>query len=226
MVKKGKAMSINIKNLVPIILSPILFMLILALTYLRLQDGGIWDGWIINMDIVFVCAYLFWIILESKVSKSELDKGDKTHDFGTCELYAIGQAAVFLSALWFKSVWQSPNFFHLLGFLIFLLGGIYRLWAIRTLGRYYSHIVREVDGHKIIDSGPYKYIRHPAYAGMITANLGVVIYFFNLPTLIIFLFLFLPAIVLRILVEEKTLFKMEGYTEFAKERKRLFPAVW
>ena len=219
-------MRINIKNMIPMIMAPILFILILVLTFLRLKGGGIWDGWIINMDIVFVCVYLFWIVLESKVSKSELDKGDKTRDYGTCQLYAIGQAAVFLSALWFESIWQSPNMFHIIGFSIFLVGVSFRLWAIRTLGRYYSHVVREVDGHKIIDSGPYRYIRHPAYSGMITANLGVVIYFFNLPTLIIFLCLFIPAIVLRILVEEKTLFRMEGYTEFARDRKRLFPALW
>lgn len=219
-------MSTNIKNMVPMILGPILFILILVLTFFRLRDGGIWDGWIFNMDIVFVCAYLLWIILESRVSKSELDKGDKTRDFGTCGLYAIGQAAVFLSALWFEPVWRSPGPFHILGFSIFLIGVSFRLWAIRTLGRYYSHIVREVDDHRIIDSGPYRYIRHPAYSGMITANLGVVIYFFNLPTLIIFLCLFMPAIVLRILVEEKILFNMEGYPEFARKRKRLFPAVW
>jgi protein-S-isoprenylcysteine O-methyltransferase Ste14 len=171
-------------------------------------------------------AYLLWIIVELRVSVKEVGQGEKTRDFGTCELYAIGQAAVFLTALWFRPVWRSPNFFHLVGFLVFLLGVAHRLWAVRTLGRYYSHIVREVDGHKIVDSGPYRYIRHPAYAGMLLANLGIVIYFLNVTTSVIYFFLFVPAVVLRILVEEKPLFTMEGYPEFAKERKRLIPAIW
>lgn len=214
------------KNLIPIILSSIFILLILALTFMRFDDPSIWDGWVFNLDVLFVLAYLLWIIVESRVSIKEVDQGKETRDFGTCELYGIGQAAVFLSALWFKSFWHSPNVFHILGFLVFLVGVVYRLWAVRTLGRYYSHIVREVNGHKIVDSGPYRHIRHPAYTGMILANLGVVIYFFNLSTSIIYFFVLIPAIMLRILVEEKMLFKIEGYPEFAKDRKRLIPAIW
>jgi protein-S-isoprenylcysteine O-methyltransferase Ste14 len=44
--------------------------------------------------------------------------------------------------------------------------------VLKLLGHYYSHIVREVYDHKIIDSGPYKYIRHPAYAGTHIATIG------------------------------------------------------
>lgn len=187
---------------------------------------SIWTDSLINFDIIFVSVYLVWIFIESRVSKKEIDKGNKTSDFGTCELYAIGQAAVFLSALWLDSVWKFPNIYHIFGFLIFLSGIIYRLWAIKTLGKYYSHIVRELDGHKIIDSGPYRHIRHPAYAGMILANIGVVLYFFNIATLMLFMLLLVPAIILRILVEAKTLFKIEGYPEFAKSRRRLIPELW
>jgi protein-S-isoprenylcysteine O-methyltransferase Ste14 len=75
-------------------------------------------------------------------------------------------------------------------------------------------------------SGPYRFTRHPAYAGMIIANAGIFMYFFNWVTICVFLFILLPAILLRIAVEERTLFGIEGYSEFAKERKRLFPAVW
>jgi protein-S-isoprenylcysteine O-methyltransferase Ste14 len=155
-----------------------------------------------------------------------LNKGNKTSDYGTYELYATGQAAVFLSALWFTSAWHSFNLFHVLGFTIFLVGIAYRFWAIRTLGTYYFHMVREVEAHKIGDTGPYRYIRHPAYAGMILANLGVVIFFFNLITLIIFLLVLFPAIILRIVIEEKTLFRIDGYVKFAQNRQRLIPGIW
>jgi protein-S-isoprenylcysteine O-methyltransferase Ste14 len=92
-----------------------------------------------------------------------------------------------------------------------------------TLGHYYSHMVREVDNHKIIDSGPYKYIRHPAYAGMIIAHFGIVLFFLNPATLLIFFLMFIPAIILRIFIEEKTLFRIEGYFNYAENRKRLIP---
>ncbi len=216
----------NKRNITPLILSTILIGLICIFSILRLNNLSIWQDTTINFDIVISGIYVMWMIFESKISKKELSKGSKTSDFGTCELYAIGQAGVFLSALWFNSVWKDPNIFHFFGFLLFISGIIHRIWAIMTLGRYYSHIVREVEGHKIIDSGPYCYIRHPAYTGMILANTGIVLFFFNAVTLLIFLLVLIPAIALRILIEEKTLFNIEGYSEFAKSRKRLIPAIW
>jgi protein-S-isoprenylcysteine O-methyltransferase Ste14 len=214
------------RNATPLILSILLIALICILTVYRVTHQTIWINSIVNIDVVFASVYLAWILNESKISKEELNKGKRTSDYGTCELYAIGQAAVFLSALWFTSAWRSPNLFHLLGVILFLGGITYRLWAIKTLGKYYSHIVREVDAHQIVDSGPYRHIRHPAYAGMILANLGIVIFFFNLITLILFLLILIPAIILRILIEEKTLFRIGGYGKFAQNRQRLIPGIW
>ena len=216
----------NKRNIIPLILSTVLIGLICVFSILRLNSLSIWQDTTINFDIVISCIYVVWMLFESKISKKELSKGNKTSDFGTCELYAIGQAGVFLSALWFNSIWKNPNFSHFLGLLIFLFGVVYRLWAVITLGKYYSHIVRKIESHKIIDSGPYRYLRHPAYAGMILANAGITLFFLNTVTLLIFLLLLIPAIILRILVEEKTLYEIKGYPDFANSRKRLIPAIW
>ena len=153
----------NKGNIIPLILPTILIGLICIFSILRLNNLSIWQDTTINFDIVISCIYVVWMIFESKISKKEPSKGNKTSDFGTCELYAIGQAGVFLSALWFNSVWKDPNIFHFFGLLIFIL---------------------------------------------------------------IFLLVLIPAIILRILIEEKTLFKIQGYPEFAKSRKRLIPAIW
>lgn len=167
------------------------------------------------------------MIIELRVTKKDVDtKGKKTYDFMTCQLYGVGQALTILTALWFPSVWRMPNAAHFVGISIFLLGGCYRFWAIRTLGKFYSHRVRTVHQHKIIVSGPYSITRHPAYAGMIIANLGLSVYFFNWVTICVFLLILAPAIILRIVIEEKMLFKIDGYPEFAKNRKRLFPGIW
>jgi protein-S-isoprenylcysteine O-methyltransferase Ste14 len=214
------------RNATPLILAILLMALICLLALYRITHQNIWINFIANFDIIFASVYLAWILIESKISKEELNKGNKTSDYGTCELYAIGQAAVFLSALWFTSAWQSPNLFHFLGFTTFLAGIAYRRWAIKTLGKYYSHMVREVDGHQIIESGPYRHIRHPAYAGMILGNLGIVIFFFNWITLVLFALILIPAIILRIIIEEKTLIKIAKYVDYAKNRPRLIPGIW
>jgi protein-S-isoprenylcysteine O-methyltransferase Ste14 len=214
------------RNATPLILAILLMTLICLLTLYRVTHQNIWINFVANFDIIFALVYLAWIFIESKISKEEMHKGDKTADYGTCELYAIGQAAVFLSALWFTSAWHSPNLFHFIGFTTFLVGIAYRFWAIKSLGRYYSHIVREIAGHQIIATGPYRSIRHPAYAGMILANLGIIIFFFNWITLILFSLILIPAIILRIIIEEKTLFKIDKYVDYAKNRPRLIPGIW
>ena len=216
----------KLQNLKPLILSISLISLICIVAYTRVQNQNIWEDSIANFDIIIILIYLIWVIFESRISIKEKDKGNKTSDYGTLEFYAISQALTFLSALWFDSTWPSPSFAHLLGLIVFIFGICFRLWAIMALGHYYSHIVREVDDHKIIDSGPYKYIRHPAYAGMIVAHFGIVLYFFNPVTLLIFFLALIPAIILRIFVEEKTLFRIERYSDYARNRKRLIPLIW
>jgi len=216
------------KNGLPLVLGLGLMILISVLSFFRLQSRtlNIWMDSGVNFDLVFAGAYLLWLVFESVVSTRELGQDKKTRDFGTCELYASAQALTILSALWFKSRWTLPGMIHILGGLVFGLGVVFRLWAIKTLGRYYSHIVREVKAHIIIDSGPYGFIRHPAYAGMILANAGVLIFFFNPQTAFFFFLILIPAILLRILVKEKTLMNINGYKEYADHKKRLIPFVW
>jgi len=216
------------RNMMPLVLSISLMGLICTLSFFRIQSRtlNIWMDSGINFDLVFAGVYLLWLVFESFVSTRELNQGKKTKDFGTCEIYALGQAVTILSALWFKSRWTLPGMIHGLGGLVFCSGVIFRLWAIRTLGRYYSHIVREVESHIIIDTGPYGFIRHPAYGGMILANAGITLFFFNPYTALFFLLILIPAILVRILVEEKTLMNINGYKEYAEHKKRLIPLVW
>ena len=107
----------TLRNVIPIILSALLIGLICILLLIRVKNQSIWDGYLVNFDVVFVLTYLLWISLEIKVSKAEISKGNKTSDYGTCELYAMGQAAVILSALWQPSAFDVPNIFHFLGFI-------------------------------------------------------------------------------------------------------------
>jgi protein-S-isoprenylcysteine O-methyltransferase Ste14 len=188
---------------------------------------GVWNGYLVNFDIVFVGSYILWTLIELRVSRKDVNtEGKRTADLATCQLYGFGQALTFLTALWFASVWRIPNFAHFIGITLFLIGVCYRLWAIRTLGQFYSHRVRIASQHQIVASGPYRFTRHPAYAGMIVANTGIIIYFFNWVTVCVFALILVPAILLRIVIEERTLFGMPGYSEFARRRKRLFPAIW
>ncbi|MCX5838773.1 MAG: isoprenylcysteine carboxylmethyltransferase family protein [Deltaproteobacteria bacterium] len=216
------------KDFTPLIMWFFLLAGIIVIAFIGpIRMTGVWNEYPVNVDTVFIGFYILWMLIELRISKKDVNtEGKKTLDFATCQIYGFGQALTFLTALWFPSVWRLPNVAHFAGINIFLFGVCYRLWAIRTLGRFYSHRVRTVAQHQIVFSGPYRYTRHPAYAGMIIANAGISLYFFNWVTLCAFLFILVPAILLRIIIEERTLFGIEGYSEFAEKRKRLFPAVW
>lgn len=221
-------MAQNKRDFIPLIMGFTLLGGIVTLSSLRSMRGiGAWNECRLNIDTLFVGLYLLWMILELRISKKDVNTdGKKTSDFMTCQLYGAGQAFTILTALWFPSIWRGPSIAHGVGMGIFLAGVGYRLWAVRSLGQYYSHRVRTISEHQIVDSGPYRFSRHPAYAGMIIANSGMSIYFCNWATICVFLFILVPAIILRIVIEEKILFGIVGYSEFAKKRKRLFPGIW
>ena len=220
--------SANKKDITPLIMWLILFTGIIVFAFIRLNRlFGASNGYSGYLDVMFIGLYLLWMIIELRVTRRDVDtEGKKTYDYMTCQLYGLGQLLTILTALWFPSVWRMPNAAHFVGISIFLLGGCYRLWAIRTLGKFYSHRVRTVSKHQIIVTGPYSITRHPAYAGMIIAHIGISVYFLNWVTLCVFLLILAPAIILRIVIEEKTLFKINGYPEFARNRSRLFPGIW
>ncbi len=215
------------KKYMPYILSITLLLAIVVMGYVRIEHGrDIWGGSRIDLTMLIVCAYVMWIFIEIPVSRNDVQQQKVVSDRGTREFYGASQFLTILSALWFDSLWQGPSAFHYAGLAVFILGGALRLRAIRTLGEYYSHTVRKIEGHRIVDTGPYRFVRHPAYAGMILAHVGVVMFFFNYYTLFIFLCLLVPSIVTRIVIEEKTLMEIEGYREYSLEKKRIVPFVW
>jgi protein-S-isoprenylcysteine O-methyltransferase Ste14 len=213
----------QLRNRLPLVFAVSFAAAIVALTWHKLAA---WSGGMRVLGLAFVAAYLAWLLLESRVALTENKKGETRVDRGTCEAYALGRALTVVAALAAPTRWTELNAWMLLGFAVFLAGMTFRLVAIRTLGKFYSHRVRLMGDHQVVSSGPYRVVRHPAYTGMLTAHLGVVIFFFNPYTLAAFLGVLLPAMVLRIRVEETALFALPGYPDYAERRPRLVPLFW
>jgi len=212
------------QGILPIFLSLFFVTTITVLVYFSLPH---WAGWDRVQALTLIGCYLGWLGLESKVAMRETKKKKTDSDSGTLELYAFGRAATVITALAVPIFWPEEHHTRGFGLLLFLTGVTFRLWAIHTLGELYSHRVRMVTGHTVVQSGPYQWIRHPAYTGMLLAHVGFVLFFFNWSALAVFFGVFLPAVVLRILTEEKTLLPaLPGYAEYALPRKRLLPFIW
>ena len=190
---------------------------------LKLQH---WQGMMWLVGAVAAIGYLVWLISEANVSITEQGKGETQKDRGTCELYVFGRFLTVFSAIILGTLWQEFNFTMLIGLILFAGGIAFRLNAIETLGKFYSHRVRLIEEHSVVDHGPYQWVRHPAYTGMLLAHLGFVLVFFNIYALLALTLVLLPAIVKRIKVEETALYELPGYTQYAESHKRLLPGIW
>jgi protein-S-isoprenylcysteine O-methyltransferase Ste14 len=114
------------------------------------------------------------------------------------------------------------------GLVLFWAGMSLRLWSFRTLGRYFTFVVQTSVDQPVITEGPYRVIRHPSYAGLLLAMIGVGLFIGNWWSLVCLTVTFFGALVFRIRVEETALLRDLGddYRAYAATHKRLVPFVW
>ena len=115
-----------------------------------------------------------------------------------------------------------------LGVLVITVGAALRLWAIVTLGRWFTYDVRVTEGQAVVDRGPYRWVRHPSYTGVLLVLLGMGLTFGNWLSVLLAVTLPTVGLVRRIRVEESALLTAIGrpYEQYAEGRPRLFPGVW
>jgi protein-S-isoprenylcysteine O-methyltransferase Ste14 len=114
------------------------------------------------------------------------------------------------------------------GLVLILTSMLLHGWARLALrGMYTGHVQVQVD-RPLVQWGPYRVIRHPAYAGYIIMALGMAIGYSSVIGLAGIPLLLLPGLVLRIKVEEKLLAEEYGeeFYLYAQRTKRLIPGVW
>jgi len=144
---------------------------------------------------------------------------------------------IIIVSLWLgiQMVWLFPNAtvryqreFYLAGFLLFLGGLILRWYSIGYLGRYFTVDVSISAEHKLIDSGPYRYIRHPTYTGALLAFIGLGFCFGNWLSILFMTVPIIAAFLWRIRIEEHALNDVLGeeYRAYTQRTKRLIPFVY
>ena len=123
---------------------------------------------------------------------------------------------------------EFPPWLIVAGFVLIALGYAFAAWAFAE-NRFFSSVVRiQTDrGHVVCDTGPYRFVRHPGYAGNILPLFGIVLALGSVWTLI-------PAAValiitvIRTVFEDKTLQEeLPGYRDYARRvRYRLIPGLY
>lgn len=143
---------------------------------------------------------------------------------------SLGYPLAVVAGLDHRYGWTAsmPLWTAITGLVIVAIGYAMASWALIE-NRFFSSMVRiqTERGHVVCDSGPYRFVRHPGYAGNILALFGFVLAMSSIWTLVPALFATTVAVV-RTVLEDKTLMsELRGYPEYARRVPfRLFPGIY
>jgi len=186
------------------------------------------------VSLVFILVFFVWFPIEFVTG--ELLAGARRRgaeikilERGSINLvhYTVYPALIVAFILAWYKVTMLPDWTFYLGLILLAAGVIIRQWAVLTLGCYFSEQVGVQEGQKVVDTGPYHFIRHPAYTGVLIAFLGIGIAISSWGATVLLLVVFALAYGYRISVEEKALASRlgEGYILYMKRTKRLIPFI-
>ena len=201
-------------------------------------DFGWWQAWLYSLLIVaagiggHIWAERRHPGLMAERQNARSIKGAKAWDKVLAPLMAlsIGYPLVIVAGLDHRYGW-SPDFplwLSLFGFILISLGYAFATWALAE-NRFFSTVVRiQTDrGHVVCDTGPYRIVRHPGYAGNLPPLLGIVLALGSLWTLIPAAVALIIAVI-RTALEDQTLKEeLPGYRDYAQRvRYRLIPGIY
>ena len=114
-----------------------------------------------------------------------------------------------------------------LGFVLFAVGGAFRIWPVFVLGRRFSGLVAIQPGHTLVTSGVYGVIPNPSYLGLLVNSLGWALAFRS-GVGVLLTALIIPPLVARIRAEERLLRAQFGgeYDAYCARTWRLIPWLY
>jgi protein-S-isoprenylcysteine O-methyltransferase Ste14 len=171
--------------------------------------------------------YLYWAISAIGVKKSVRGR-PWSQSAGLRILLVI--VAVLLLRIFHVTrtvhVRSSSNVLNGIGVVLCVAGLAFAVWARLHLGRNWGPPMSLREGHEIITTGPYRYVRHPIYSGILLALLGSGLSagrrWFVAFIVVSAFFIFSARTEERLMLQQ---FPNE-YPEYKKRTKALIPFVW
>ena len=201
-------------------------------------DFGWWQAWVYSLLIVAVgLGGHIWAEhrhpgLLAERQNIEKVQSAKAWDKVLAPLMALSVSfpLVIVAGLDHRFGWspEFPLWLIVIGFILLSLGYAFAAWAL-VENRFFSSVVRiQTDrGHVVCDSGPYRIIRHPGYAGNLLALSGIVLALSSMWTLIPAAVALIIAVIRTVLEEQTLKDELPGYLEYAKcVRYRLIPGIY
>lgn len=190
-----------------------------------------WQGWIYLLILLGPALAIFpWLL---KNSPDLLANRMRMREKNTTQQWVVSVSGLFMVAAYvvpgldYRWGWSNISWpIVIAADVVVVASYLFVLWVFRV-NQFASRVVEVTQTQRVIDTGPYAWMRHPMYVGVIGMYLASPIalgsYWAVLPALLI-----VPILVVRILDEEATLrHKLAGYTAYTERVKyRLLPGVW
>lgn len=183
---------------------------------------------------LFWTLYTVWIAGELVIlARSFFRRGARTRDRGSFLVvfgsifagFAVGSALA--SAVPAATIQAGRYTFLAAGLVVMAAGMALRFAAVITLGRFFTVVVMTGKDQHVVETGPYRWIRHPSYTGTLLTVTGVLLATTNWLGLVGILPA-LAGLLYRIHVEERALTDEMGdaYRSYMRRTKRLVPFVY
>jgi protein-S-isoprenylcysteine O-methyltransferase Ste14 len=117
---------------------------------------------------------------------------------------------------------------ELAGLLLIGAGAWLRRRAVAALGRHFTVKMAIVTDHRVVRTGPYRWLRHPNYAGLVLVAFGTALALASSLAVVVTALVWVPAVLVRVLQEEDLLTSAlgEDYERYARSTWRLLPGVF
>lgn len=185
---------------------------------------------------------LFWLILGSTWASVEIAIAVKTRalltptsalEYRSERFIWLVVALALLLALWLKQQHLAPLPFapvsrQICAVALFSAGLSLRFAAVLTLGSFFSTSVITQDRHVLVENGPYRWIRHPAYTGLLGCFLAAGVAMGDCLALLSLLGPIAYVLKQRMQVEEQCLQQHFGqaYAAYCRKTRKLLPGIY
>jgi protein-S-isoprenylcysteine O-methyltransferase Ste14 len=182
------------------------------------------------LSVVAIATLVLSVVtIFSRVNLSAGEREDRDNRWVIAALVIIGLLEAYLPAYTDrKGFWTlDGDNLRWLGVLLFIVGGVLRIWPVFVLGHRFSGLVAIQPGHTLVTTGLYSVIRHPSYLGLLVNALGWAFAFRSGVGVLLTVITIVP-LVARIRSEETLLHTQFGaeYDAYRARTSRLIPGLY